>query len=470
MIEFILNDRLIRTSKPAGMTLLDFIRYDRNLTGTKIGCREGDCGACTVLLGSMVDGELKYQSMTSCITPLVNAQSKHVVTIEGLNMEELSPVQKAMVECGGTQCGFCTVGFVTSLAGYCLMHDAPNYTDAISAIDGNICRCTGYKSIERATARLVNELQNKDVKTPINWLVENQFIPAYFSAIPKRLSSLSKPSDNGNGRANGVPVVGGGTDLYVQKAEELVEGAVAGYFDNAQLNNMSFENGICKLGGAVTVADLMNSKEFADYFPNLRKHLKLVSSTQIRNMGTLAGNFVNASPIGDMSIYFLSLDTTLVINRWEGTTRRVKMKDFFLDYKSIDLQKGEFIHSIEFELPGTNSHFNFEKVSKRTYLDIASVNTAMQLEISENAITKAHCAAGGVAPVPKYLVQTSAFLTGKELSPGLISEAISIMNEEVAPISDVRGSESYKRLLLRQLFMAHFLELFPEKLQLEELL
>ena len=156
MISFILNNTDIRTELPPGITVLDFVRYKQNLKGTKIGCREGDCGACTILVGELVGKDVKYRSMTSCLMPLANAAGKHIVTIEGINPEDgsLTPVQQAMVDESGTQCGFCTVGFVMSLTGACLDGSARSSEAAISSVDGNICRCTGYKSIERAAARL----------------------------------------------------------------------------------------------------------------------------------------------------------------------------------------------------------------------------------------------------------------------------------------------------------------------------
>ena len=167
MIQFILNNKTIETELPQGMTVLDFVRYQKHLMGTKIGCREGDCGACTILVGELSDGgEVVYRSMTSCLLPLANVQNKHVVTIEGINRNEelkmmedeskgdnsslLTPVQSAMVEENGTQCGFCTVGFVMSLTGFSIQNGVHTEGGAIAAIDGNICRCTGYKSIERA--------------------------------------------------------------------------------------------------------------------------------------------------------------------------------------------------------------------------------------------------------------------------------------------------------------------------------
>jgi len=144
VVKFILNNRSVETSISSGTTLLDFIRYNQHLVGTKIGCREGDCGACTVLVGELQNGVLSYQSMTSCLTPLGNAHGKHIVTVEGLNMDELTPVQKAIVEEGGTQCGFCTVGFVVSLSGYTLSKQAATYENAIAAIDGNNVLVTNH--------------------------------------------------------------------------------------------------------------------------------------------------------------------------------------------------------------------------------------------------------------------------------------------------------------------------------------
>src|SRR6476620_6220793 len=156
MIELILNDRKISTDLSPGTTVLDFVRYRENLKGTKIGCREGDCGACTILVGELVGDDVRYRSMTSCLMPLANAAGKHVVTVEGINPTDgsLSPVQQAMVDESGTQCGFCTVGFVMSLTGFCIDDTPKTIESAVSAIDGNICRCTGYKSLERAASRL----------------------------------------------------------------------------------------------------------------------------------------------------------------------------------------------------------------------------------------------------------------------------------------------------------------------------
>lgn len=457
MINFILNDKLISTDSPKGMTLLDFVRYEKNLTGTKIGCREGDCGACTVLVGELTEGKMEYLSVTSCITPLGNINGKHVVSIEGLNMSELTPVQQAMVDEAGTQCGFCTVGFVVSFSGLCLSNKAISYEDVISGIDGNICRCTGYKSIERAGERIYNNLKNKDLNNPVKWLVEQHFIPEYFAAIPERIKKLEVTKDTSEGKI----IVGGGTDLYVQKHDEMEEAEINFVSNTKELKGIRIDGKTCTIGAASTVTELLESEELKNVFPNLRKHLKLISSTQIRNIGTIAGNFVNASPIGDLTVFFIALNSSVVLKNKANKVRNILLKDLYKGYKSLDKNADEYISHLQFTIPDSSTHFNFEKVSKRTHLDIASVNTGILLKIEETKITEITLSAGGVGPIPLYLKNTCDFLKGKIVEMKTISAAMEIIQTEIAPISDARGTEEYKRLLLRQLFFAHFLELFP---------
>jgi len=457
MIRFILNDKLIETELPPGSTVLDFVRYHKRLTGTKIGCREGDCGACTVLVGDFENDQLVYRSMTSCLMPLGNAQGKHIVSVEGINMKELSPVQQAMVDTNGTQCGFCSIGFVMSLTGFVLNENAKQYQDAIASIDGNICRCTGYKSIERAAALLSEQLNDKPEKETTGWLVKNNFIPGYFVTIKERLLQLrKKAAEQPANDARQQMIIGGGTDLVVQKALTVKRSVTQHLFDAGDLQEIKSENGRCYIGGAVTVTAFAESELIRGIFPNLAKYIKLISSTPIRNMATMAGNIVNASPIGDMSIFFLALDSELVLLNKNGQTRTVKLRDFYKGYKQLDKTTDEIIEKIVFS-PLQNHHFNFEKVCKRTHLDIASVNTACQVQYkADDSIEYIHLAAGGVAPFPKYLAATAAFLKGKKISAEVLKEAIAIMNTEIAPISDARGTAGYKRLLLRQLFLAHF--------------
>ncbi|MGB4843749.1 MAG: FAD binding domain-containing protein [Ferruginibacter sp.] len=458
MVSFILNDQLVKADQATGSTVLDYVRYYKRLAGTKIGCREGDCGACTILVGDFENGQLVYRSMTSCLMPLGNANGKHIVSVEGVNMKELSPVQQCMIDENGTQCGFCTIGFVMSLTGFVLNGTSKNYDDAIASIDGNICRCIGYKSIERAASILSEKINDKPEAETIGWLVEKKFIPGYFLKIKERLTTLREQISKEAGELKAVSqklVLGGGTDLVVQKALHVKKSELAHVFDNGKLQEINFENGQCHIGGAVTVTAFAESKLILGFFPDLKKHIKLISSTPIRNMATMAGNLANASPIGDMTIFFLALDSDIVLSK-EGNARTIKLKDFYKGYKQIDKEADEIIERIIFT-PPQNSYFNFEKVSKRTHLDIASVNTACQMHVNDSEeIEFIHLSAGGVAPFPKYLKDTCSFLTGKKITADILNEAIAIINKEVAPISDARGTADYKRLLLRQLFLAHF--------------
>jgi len=457
LLQFILNDKTIATDNPSGMTMLDFIRYHQHLMGTKIGCREGDCGACTVLVGEIVDDKLVYESMTSCLLPIANANGKHIVTIEGINFPDtLNPIQLAMADEGATQCGFCTPGFVVSLAGFCLSNKSEN---AIAAVDGNICRCTGYKSIERAANRIAAITKEKQGTDSIEFVTKNKILPEYFSEIKERLNKLKSATFTID--HSPFTIVGGGTDLYVQKHEEMVYADSRYVFDHPELNSIIKEGNKCILGSSVTVSDLMASPIFNEAFPLFQQYAKPISSTPIRNMATIAGNFINASPIGDFTIFFLALDAQLILS--DGKTKReLPLRKLYKGYKDLDKRKEEHIEQIWFELPDKDSYFNFEKVSKRTHLDIASVNTAIHLRMNGEAIKEASLSAGGVGPVPMFLKKTSGFLIGKKVNDKIIEEIITIMQSEISPISDARGTAAYKTLLLGQLIKSHFINISKE--------
>ena len=459
MLQFILNNELIETALPAGMTLLDFIRYQKQLTGTKIGCREGDCGACTVLSGEIKNGELVYTSVTSCLMALGNAQGRHIVTIEGINVKGLNAVQQSFCDEGATQCGFCTPGFIVSLTGFCLGTQGHSYETAIDSMNGNICRCTGYKSIERA-ANLINEKMRQRVEQePLDFAVSNNFIPAYFLGIKSKLSQIANAKPE---KENKIPLkkLAGGTDLYVQQHEEMAEQSIEFLFDKIMLKGITQHAEICEMGASVTAADIARSPVFKKYFHELGNFIKLVSSTQIRNMATIAGNFTNASPIGDFTIFFLALDAKLLLSEGESK-RTIPLREFYKGYKLLNKNAGELIEKISFQLPAKHDFFNFEKVCKRSYLDIASVNTALYLRMEEDQIIEAGLSAGGVGPVPAFLASSSIFLREKQISPAIIEETIAIAQAEITPISDARGTDIYKRLLLSQLIKAHFIKLFP---------
>jgi xanthine dehydrogenase small subunit len=363
-----------------------------------------------------------------------------------------------------------------SLTGFCV-DDTPKTAEmAVSAVDGNICRCTGYKSIERAACKVSERLTSDP----------EPFVPEYFQSISQRLKTLRAAAVERETRPSGsVPFVGGGTDVYVQKPEHVADAGVSPLLYEEELRGIREVGEYIEIGASSTVTDLLVSPIMQGIFPDLYEHLKLISSTPIRNMATLAGNFVNASPIGDMTCWFLALDSEIALRNAKGVIRTIKLKDLYLGYKQLAKEADEMITAVAFKKPAGDFRFNFEKVSKRTYLDIATVNTAISLivepRISENwippalveggkisgspatyRIIDAHVSAGGVSPIPLHLKQTSDFLRGKDVNEETIAAANEIVQSEVSPISDVRGTESYKRLLLRQLFKAHFVALFHE--------
>jgi xanthine dehydrogenase small subunit len=502
MIAFYLNDQPVHTTEPPASALLDFVRYHEHLTGTKIGCREGDCGACTVLVGELAGDSqrIAYQSMTSCLTPLGNVHGKHVVTVEGINQAsgQLTPVQQAIVDHNGAQCGFCTVGFVMSLTGHSLGEKLATEQSTRAAIDGNICRCTGYKSLERAAASLTAELAERPSTNSVKWLSEKQFVPAYFEEMPAQLASLraetaaaetpASPGSNGhaasgsavstspNGHAQAQndhatghfphashPLLSGGTDLLVQRLEELRAQPVRLLFDHGRRGiRHEASAGRVVLGAATTASQLLESELMRGLLPRLPEYLKLVSSTPIRNMGTVAGNFVNASPIGDLTILFLALGADVTLADGTGASRTLPLASLYLGYKKLAKAAAEQLIEISFPAPLAGDFFNFEKVSKRTHLDIASVNTAAWLRVENGVISAARLSAGGVGPVPLLLARTGEYLVGRELSAETVAGANEVMQQEISPIGDVRGTATYKRLLLRQLLFAHFLRFAPE--------
>jgi len=469
-IEFICNSEKVSTEVHPGLSLLDFLRTNLALIGAKEGCREGDCGACTVLIGELDVNEIGYYSVNSCLFPIGDVNGKHVVTVEGLCSEGLTVVQKSFVDEGASQCGFCTPGFIVSLTGYFLSNKNYNPNDAIDSMDGNICRCTGHSSIIRAAQKsaeiLSRNITNQSVH--INALIKSGLISDYFSDIPKRLKQLKKENQSEEKKIVSNFYISGGTDLFVQKWEDILKNDVKLLSSNGISSAIIEENGKCIVGAAATVSDLIKSNIISKHLPHLKKQLKFFGSLPIRNSATVGGNIVNASPIADITSILLALNAVVHLKK-ESSERKLFLKDFYKGYKSLDFKKGELVDCISFDYPEENSYFNFEKVSQRTYLDIASVNSSIYLESKDDIIITAHLSAGGVAPIPLFLKKTSEFLNGKTITVENVTEAAMISQTEISPITDARGSAKYKSLLLRQLFYAHFVTLFPDKIIVKEL-
>ncbi|OGR52104.1 MAG: hypothetical protein A2049_12385 [Elusimicrobia bacterium GWA2_62_23] len=461
MTSFILNEKPIRTEERPGMTLLEFIRGVACLSGTKDACHEGECGACTVLLGSrQSDGTMAYKACASCLTALGDADGRHVVTVEGLGGEPLTLAQRLIVEHSASQCGFCTPGIVLSLTGFALGSATLAYDDAVTALDGNICRCTGYASIRNAAKALCAALEGID-KAPdrrLAALISSGVVPAYFTDIAARLAGLgAAPVPCGKNTVT----VAGGTDLFVQKPEQLLESELCFLSRRGDLDYVREDKEFLRVGGAATIEDFRNSPEVRRHFPALAADLLLHSSAILRNKATLAGNIVNASPIGDAAIILLALDARLVITGEGGRKREVPLDKFFLGYKKTDLACGELVSEIMVPLPPSGARYHFEKVSNRTTLDIAAVNSALLLTAGpDGAVKDLRVSAGGVGPVPMLLPGLDK-LNGRKPDAAFFNDLSKAALAAAAPIDDIRGSAEYKRLLLGQLMLAHGRALAP---------
>ncbi|MEN8208805.1 MAG: FAD binding domain-containing protein [Candidatus Fermentibacteria bacterium] len=473
MISFILNDKKYTTRLPPGAVTLDLLREEAGLTGTREGCREGDCGACTVLLGTPQRQGIKYSAVNSCILPVGELHGRHLVTIEGVNQQEgLSPLQQVFVDEGASQCGFCTPGIIMSLTGYLLGTLDPDDIKAADFLAGNICRCTGYVSISKSAKKvsgITGHSPAESCTSPehLEWLVEKEVLPSYFLRIEEMLNTMDadEPEESVSGSS---VTVAGGTDLFALEAENLRNTDLLFLSRKEGMSGITALENRVLVGAGATVQDIIDSGVFRST-GNLERSLKLIASPQVRSRATAGGNIVNASPIGDLSIIFLALDAKLRITK-DSEYREVQLKDFFRGYKVLDLSPGELLEHLEYIQPDSATFINFEKIAMRQHLDIASVNTAAAFRVSGNSIVKADLSAGGVAPVPLYLERTSGVLSGMEISTETAQLAVRTARGEVSPIDDVRGSAEYKKLLLGNLIAAHFVELFPRHIDREKLL
>jgi xanthine dehydrogenase small subunit len=407
-----------------------------------------------VLVGEPDDGTVRYRAMNSCLMPVAAAAGCHVITIEGLDPGAIGPLQQPFVDEGASQCGFCTPGFLVSLVGHLLNCPDWQVAPAFNSLAGNICRCTGYASIQRATSEILADLTDRIATDEPRFaaLVREGFLPPGLrEARSLTLDLEPHTDDHGDDRP-----VAGGTDLYVQRPDDYAHADIS--LVRAPRGGIRADGDEIVFTANATAEDMKQSAVLADELGDMVRPMDLMGSLPIRERATIAGNIVNASPIGDMAVMLMALDAELEL-AGDGGKRALPLREFFLGYKTLDLGPGELIESIRIRRRAGRL-FNFEKVSKRTHLDIASVNTAAALRVENGIITEAGLAAGGVAPIPLALVETEALLIGQRPDAETAWDAARCAATEASPIDDVRGSAAYKRLLLRQLVLAHFQELF----------
>ncbi len=437
---------------PAHRTLLQYLRDDLGLKGSKEGCAEGDCGACTVIVEDLVEGQLKARAINACIAFLPHLHGRSVVTVEAVAEPDgtLSPVQQAMVECHGSQCGFCTPGFVLSLEAARqngTLVDA-NIDDVLA---GNLCRCTGYGPIveagrraariaptateqARIAARLL-ALTALAHETSSNLAIDHcgshSFAPASLTSFA--VLAAAHPA---------ATIVAGATDvgLWVTKRHQrfpvmLYTGRVR------ELHAMTERDGMLSIGAAVPYTEAMAA--LGRHWPDLGELLRRLGSVQVRNSGTIGGNIANGSPIGDSAPALIGLGATLVLRQGDAT-RRLPLEDFFIAYGKQDLQPGEFVEQIEIPLTARADEFACHKVSKRFDQDISAVCGCFALRVENGTIASARIAFGGMAATPKRALAVERALIGQPWTEATVALALPAFAEDFQPISDMRASAIYR--------------------------
>ena len=455
-IKFILNDAVCEVSDlPPTTTVLQYLRLRQRLTGTKEGCAEGDCGACTVIIGELAGDKVLYQAVNACIVFLPTLDGRHIITVEHLNM---NPVQKAMVSCHGSQCGFCTPGFVMSLSA--LLHNEQDATDEDiqDAIAGNLCRCTGYRPILDA-ARAANKSHERHLVSDMKTLKTLQRRKMFaYEAEAKKFFSPRTAGELAEVLAQypDATLLAGGTDvgLWVTKQHLALEIII--YTGNvAELRQIGKTPAGVEIGGAVSYSKAFDA--LAAYDESLEELLRRLGSIQVRNLGTVGGNIANGSPIGDGIPPLIALRAKLVLRSKTGT-RTIPLEDFFIAYRKQDKKPGEFVEKIIVPAKPKNVLFKTYKISKRFDQDISAVCGAFALTIEDGAISDARIAFGGMAATPKRAAKTEKALRGREWTEATVRHAMLAMGEDFSPLSDMRASAEYRSAVAANLLYRFYLE------------
>ena len=456
-IRFLLNGEDVRLDAVGAQeTLLDFLRITKRLTGTKEGCAEGDCGACTVLVGRLTGVGLRYETVNACIRFLASLDGCHVVTIEHLRGAGggLHPVQQAMVDAHGSQCGFCTPGIVMSL--YALWMEAPEPSDAQieTALQGNLCRCTGYEPIFKA-ARAAAALGDPSAD-PL--AVERADVASWLEALRDgRRVDVCKADDRAILPANladlteilaehpDATIVAGATDvgLWVTKLLRPISPAVfTGHLP--ELRQIKRSGSALKLGAGVSYSEAEEALMAA--FPHLANYWRRIAGWQVRNMGTIGGNIANGSPIGDVPPVFIALGAKLHLRSAIGR-RKLPLEEYFVAYGKQDLRVGEFVEAIELPLGQAGVYHAAYKVSKRRDEDITAVAVGIAVAVREGRIAQARIAFGGMAATPKRAEAAEAALVGQPFAVESFEAAARAVGDDFQPLSDWRATAEYRSLV-----------------------
>lgn len=473
-LRFLLGDQVkeLKGIDPT-TTVLQYLRESAGRCGTKEGCAEGDCGACSVVVVEL-DGQkkLNYRTVNACIQFLPTLHGKQLITVEdlkpkphaGQNSNALHPVQQAMVDCHGSQCGFCTPGIVMSL--FAMFHDGTDSKDrgAINdALAGNLCRCTGYGPIVNAARRMrdYGTRDQFDARTLETVEVLEGLSGAQTLVLKQEGRRFFAPTttDQLAGLVIAYPdacILAGGTDvgLWVTKQHQSLE-TVIYTGDVAELHRIEETEDRIEIGAAATYVEAQ--QVLAREYPDFGELIRRLGSVQIRNSGTVGGNIANASPIGDSAPVLLAINAHLILRRG-GERRELPLDQFFHAYRETDLTPGEFLESILVPRRNPATKLRCYKITKRFDQDISAICAAFAVELEEGVAKSLRTGFGGMAAIPKRATACEAALIGKTWTRENIEAAMDALDSDFAPMSDMRASSDYRRTLARNLLLKFFLE------------